>query len=712
MPEKQNTGNGFIKLVSGNFVAVMIVLIALFLFLPLGKTAIDIAMVLNLALSFVVLLTVVYLKRSADFTSFPRLVLMSTIFGAAINISSTRNILIHPVRSGARHLADQSEMVQAFADIVAGNNIVVGFIIFIIITVLQVIVITKGADRVSEVTARFTLDSMNNKMFVIQNQMNSGSITEEEAEFKIKQLRQEIDFYSAMDGSSKFVSGNVKFGIFVTVVNLIGGVISGQLAGASSLGDAFSAYSRLTIGDGLMSQVPSLLMSFATGMLITGSNDEDLLTDQFKKQFSTSGTIYIIVGTALSILGIAFHNGSSVILIPIGLLFIFIGYRFTKAKKAEEEQQLILSQQAQNAPQKGEGGSEEISPVAKLDDLSLEIGYALIPLVDNEKGAELMSRVKRIRREAALDLGLVIPPIHIMDQMALLPEEYSFKIRGIEVGKGRLKMGHFMCLNTGGVSKDREMVGEKTKDPAFGMDAIWLPEAKRLEAEKAGYAIIDAPTIIATHLTELIRGNASKILSRQSVSAILEEIKKQNNVVVDEVTTGSDRFSYGEIEAVLRNLLDERVSIRNMVTILETLGDFGKITRNPWELTEKVREALGAQICQQFVDENKVLRVLNLSQSLCQQILEHAATPVGGAPMVAFDPVDGRNFITAVSSAFAQMRQNYPNVPPIVLCPSEVRRLVKSATEREIPGLIVLSISEVVNAGTNIQTEIIGEINV
>lgn len=711
MPEKRNSGSAFIKVVSGNFVAVMIVLIALFIFIPLGKTAIDIAMVLNLALSFIVLLTVVYLKRSADFTSFPRLVLLITLFGAAINISSTRNILVHPVRSGVAHLSDQSEMVQAFADIVAGNNLVVGLIIFIIITVLQVIVITKGADRVSEVTARFTLDSMNNKMFVIQNQMNSGSITEEEAEFKIKQLRQEIDFYSAMDGSSKFVSGNVKFGIFVTVVNLIGGVVTGSLAGAN-LSDAFASYTRLTIGDGLMSQVPALLLSFATGMLITGSNDDDLLTDQFKKQFTTSGTIYIIVGVALAVLGLAFHNGSSAVLIPIGLLFIFIGYRFTKTRQREEEQKVLQEEAAKNAPQKAEGGSDEISPVVKLDDLSLEIGYALIPLVDNEKGAELMSRVKRIRREAALDLGLVIPPIHIMDQMALQPEEYSFKIRGIEVGKGRLKMGHFMCLNTGGVSKDREMVGEKTKDPAFGMDAIWLPETKRLEAEKAGYAIIDAPTIIATHLTELIRGNAAKILSRQSVSAILEEIKKQNNVVVDEVTTGSDRFSYGEIEAVLRNLLDERVSIRNMVTILETLGDYGKITRNPWELTEKVREALGAQICQQFVDENKVLHVLNLSQSLCQNILDHSTVQMGIGPMVAFDPVDGRNFITAVSSAVAQAHQMYANVPPVILCPAEVRRLVKYATEREMPGLIVLSIPEVVNAGSNIQVESIGEINV
>ena len=320
-----------------------------------------------------------------------------------------------------------------------------------------------------------------------------------------------------------------------------------------------------------------------------------------------------------------------------------------------------------------------------------------------------MSRVKRIRREAALDLGLVIPPIHIMDQMELSPEEYSFKIRGIEAGRGRLKLGHFMCLNTGNVPKDREIVGEKTKDPAFGMDAIWLPDSKRLEAEKAGYAVIDAPTIIATHLTELIRRNASKILSRQSVSAIIEEIKKTNPVVVDEVTTGDHRFSYGEIEAVLKNLLEEQVSIRNMVVILETLGDYGKLTRDPWTLTEKVREALGAQICQQYADENKVLHVLNLSQSLAQKILDHRADMPGKGPIVAFDPVDARNYISTMSNAVAAVRER--NYLPIILCPSEVRRLVKSSTELEMPGIIVLSINEVMAASPNIKVESLGEIN-
>ena len=588
------------------------------------------------------------------------------------------------------------------------RSVLIGFIIFIILIVVQVLVITKGADRVSEVTARFTLDAMNNKMFTIQNQINNGSITEEEGELKINQLRQEIDFYSAMDGSSKFVSGNVKAGIFITVVNLIGGIVTGTMAGAS-ITDALDSYAKLTIGDGLMSQLPSLLLSFSTGLLITGSNDGDLLSDQLKEQFSANGTIYVIVGATLVALGLAFHNGATATLVPIGILFIFVGSRLSHLKTKEEEQKTMEAEKAKNSPQKGNGGPEEISPVVKLDELSLEIGYALIPLVDDEKGAELMSRVKRIRREAALDLGLVIPPIHIMDQMELSPEEYSFKIRGIEAGRGRLKLGHFMCLNTGNVPKDREIVGEKTKDPAFGMDAIWLPDSKRLEAEKAGYAVIDAPTIIATHLTELIRRNASKILSRQSVSAIIEEIKKTNPVVVDEVTTGDHRFSYGEIEAVLKNLLEEQVSIRNMVVILETLGDYGKLTRDSWTLTEKVREALGAQICQQYADENKVLHVLNLSQSLAQKIFDHRADMPGKGPIVAFDPVDARNYISTMSNAVAAVRER--NYLPIILCPSEVRRLVKSSTELEMPGIIVLSINEVMAASPNIKVESLGEIN-
>ena len=706
MPEKQTLGKTIFSFITSNILPVAALVVVMFMFIPLGKTVIDIMMVLNLAVSFVILLTVVYMKRAADFSSFPRVVLLVTLFGLAINVASTRNILMNPV-SPSGIMTGQSEMVQAFANIVAGDNVIIGFIIFIILIVVQVLVVTKGADRVSEVSARFTLDSMNSKMFVIQNQMQSGSITEDEANLKIAQLRQEIDFYSAMDGSSKFVSGNVKAGIFITVVNLVGGMITGIMAGLSPM-DALNSYAKLTIGDGLMSQLPALLLSFSTGLLVTGSSSEEFLSDQLKKQFSLDGTIYCIVGAALAVLGFAFHNGSTFYLVGIGAVLVIFGARIKKSQETQAVAKKAAEAESRSKKQTG-GGPEDLSPVVKLDELSLEIGYALFPLVDKEKGAEILERITKIRREEAHDLGLVVPPIHIIDQMELEPEEYSFKIRGIEVGRSRLKIGYYMCLNTGNVPKDKIIVGEQTRDPAFGMEAIWLPESRKLEAEKAGYAVIDLPTILATHLTELIKRHAANILTRQEVKNIVEKIRESNPVVVDEVMSGEHKFTYGEIEAVLKNLLAEQVSIRNMVTILETLGDYGKITRDIWQLSEKVREALGAQICSQYVDGNKVLHVMNLSQELSQKILEHRAEVPGKKPFVAFDPVDARRFISAMGKYISAVRDR--NFLPIVLCPDEVRLLVKSATEREIPGLVVLSIGEVMAAGPDIKVEALGEIN-
>lgn len=706
MPEKQTLGKTIFSFITSNILPVAALVVVMFMFIPLGKTVIDIMMVLNLAVSFVILLTVVYMKRAADFSSFPRVVLLVTLFGLAINVASTRNILMNPV-SPSGIMTGQSEMVQAFANIVAGDNVIIGFIIFIILIVVQVLVVTKGADRVSEVSARFTLDSMNSKMFVIQNQMQSGSITEDEANLKIAQLRQEIDFYSAMDGSSKFVSGNVKAGIFITVVNLVGGMITGIMAGLSPM-DALNSYAKLTIGDGLMSQLPALLLSFSTGLLVTGSSSEEFLSDQLKKQFSLDGTIYCIVGAALAVLGFAFHNGSTFYLVGIGAVLVIFGARIKKSQETQAVAKKAAEAESRSKKQTG-GGPEDLSPVVKLDELSLEIGYALFPLVDKEKGAEILERITKIRREEAHDLGLVVPPIHIIDQMELEPEEYSFKIRGIEVGRSRLKIGYYMCLNTGNVPKDKIIVGEQTRDPAFGMEAIWLPESRKLEAEKVGYAVIDLPTILATHLTELIKRHAANILTRQEVKNIVEKIRESNPVVVDEVMSGEHKFTYGEIEAVLKNLLAEQVSIRNMVTILETLGDYGKITRDIWQLSEKVREALGAQICSQYVDENKVLHVMNLSQELSQKILEHRAEVPGKKPFVAFDPVDARRFISAMGKYISAVRDR--NFLPIVLCPDEVRLLVKSATEREIPGLAVLSIGEVMAAGPDIKVEALGEIN-
>lgn len=691
-----------------NLIGVVAVVVILMLVLPLPKSLIDFLMTINLALSIIVLLVVVYTPRASRFSSFPQMILFLTLFGLGINISSTRLILMADGTRGMGALQrNQSAMVQAFANIVAGDNIVIGFVIFVILIVVQVVVITKGAGRVSEVAARFTLDSMNTKFFDIDNQLNSGYITEDEARRLKEEIRRDVDFYSNMDGSSKFVSGNVKAGIFITVINLVGGFIVGMVQNRLPFGDSLNLYAHLTIGDGLLSQIPSLMLSFATGILVTGDKSDEQLGDKIIKEFTIDGTIYAIVGAALVVMGVVFHNNTAFFLLPIGGLFILYGIRLSRQKTAEAAKAAAAAAAAKAESAKTAGSTENDS-VAPLDPLSLELGYALIPLVDKEKGAELLERISRIRRETALDIGLPVPKIRIIDNMNLDPNEYSFKIRGIEAGKSKIRLGYYMCMDTGAVTE--KLKGEATKDPAFGMPAIWIPEEQRGEAEQAGYAVVDPPTIIATHLTETIRAHAAEILGRQEVSLLVNEVKKTNPIVVEEVMNGEKcKFSYGDIEKILKGLLDEQVSIRNMVIILETLANYGSITMNTWDLVEKVREALGLQICLQYADSDRKVRVINLSQDWSQQFLDHAQFPSDGSkPFAAFDPVDGRKWIQSASSALQGIRSM--GYMPVIMCSSVVRRIVRSSVEREMPGVAVISEKEILAAGNSIGLEVLGEI--
>lgn len=691
-----------------NIPGVAAVVVVLMLVIPLPKIFIDLFMILNLALSVVILLVVIYTPRASNFSSFPRIILFATLFGLGINISSTRLILASKGVNAAAYLSTQSDMVKAFANIVTGgNNLVIGLVIFIILIVVQVVVITKGAGRVSEVAARFTLDSMQVKQLDIDTQLSNGYITEEEARIQKEELRRDIDFYSNMDGSSKFVSGNVKAGIFITVVNLVGGFIVGMIVNKMDFQSALSIYSNLTIGDGLMSQLPSLMLSFATGILVTGDKADESLTDKIKREFSVDGTIYEIVGVALALMGIALRNHTQFLLVPIGALFIYIGYKLKKGQAATAAKKLA-DEAAAKSGTKG-SSSPEADSVAPLDPLSLEIGFALVPLVDKSKGAELLERVTRIRRECALDLGLSVPRIRIMDNMNLDPNEYSFKIRGIEAGRAKTRLGYYMCMNTGTVTE--ELKGEETRDPAFGMPAIWLPEDRRQEAEQAGYTVVDPPTIIATHLTEIIRSHAAEILGRQEVATIMNSVKESNPIVVDEVLNGErHKFSYGDIEKILQGLLIEQVSIRNMVTILETLANYGSITSNTWELVEKVREALGLQICMQYADNDRKLRVVNLSQGWSQKFLDHAQYPSDGSrPFAAFDPVDGRKWISSVSADLQTVKNM--GYLPVIMCSSVIRQLVKYSIEREMPGVVVISEKEILAAGNGISLEVLGEIS-
>lgn len=676
----------------------------LMLIVPVPKALVDILMTLNLALGVLVLLTVINTPRASNFTSFPQVTLLVTLFGIGINVASTKLILSADGTNPAILAANQSAMVQAFANIVAGNNIVIGFVVFIMFIVLQMVVITKGATRVAEVSARFTLDAMSPKMLDIDSQLNSGFINEEQARSMKDDLRRDIDFYSNMDGASKFVSGNVTFGIFVTVINLIGGFAVGMGMKHLNWNDSLSIYTKLTIGDGLLSQIPSLVISFATGILVTADKSDETLGEQVKKNFSIDGTIYQIVGGFIIAMALAFHNSTSGFLIPIGALLVYYGFRLKTEKLIKEKAEQEAAANVKGKTQTG-GSADDVENVGELDPLSLELGYALIPLVDEEKGAKLLERVTRIRKETRLDLGLIVPRIRIIDNMILEPSEYSFKILGIEAGKGRLKLGYYMAINTGDVRE--ELKGEATQDPAFGMPAIWIPEDNRQEAENAGYAVVDPPTVIATHLTEIIRSHASEILGREETKKLVDRCAESNKIVVDEVMNTA-KYTYGQIQKVLQNLLREQVSIRNMVLILETLANYDSKV-SPWVLTEKVREALGKQICLQYADENKKLRVLNLSQNLSEMILNHQFIPTDGSrPYVALDPVDGRRWISTVSQYFAEMRNN--GYQPIILCPAEIRQLVKASTERELPGIVVISINEVLAAGSTVQLEVLGEI--
>ncbi len=691
-----------LKFITGNIVPVAVVLAVFLLFVPIPKFIIDLSMILNLTLAIVILLVVVRTPRPSDFQTFPRVILFQTLFSLGINISSTRLILTGRMQGGA--LLNQSDMVKAFARIVAGNNLVVGFVIFIILIVVQVLVVTKGAGRVSEVAARFSLDSMNQKLFDIDNRLNSGAIDEAQAEILKEAVRRDIDFYSNMDGSSKFVSGNVKAGIFITVINLLGGFIVGMVMNRMGAVDALNTYSTLTIGDGLTSQLPSLIISFATGLLVTGTKSDESLDQQLKTEFTGDGHIYEIVGGVLIVAGLALRGGTQILLLPVGALAIFIGYTMTRDKQKKE-----IAQQQEKA-QKASAKSSSINDserIVMLDPLSLELGYALIPLVDQEKGAELLERISRIRVEARHDIGLDIPKIHIQDNMTLEPNDYSFKIAGIEAGHSAVRVGYVMCLDTGTVTDPID--GEKTKDPAFGMDAIWLPEDRRSEAEGAGYVIVDPPTIISTHITEIIKNHAAELLDRQAVSVILDTVKQKNPVLVSEVLDTA-KISYGTIEKVLQNLLEERVSIRNYVRILETMANYAAVTHhNVWELTQKVRDALGLQICMQYADDNKKIHVMRLSQELSELIAEHAYNPEDGSkPYVALDPVDRRRWVQAVSTSLAKVSQL--GYQPVIITVSSVRQLVRSSLEREMPGVAVISDTEMYAAGSSISPEIIDEI--
>ncbi|GHV83877.1 flagellar biosynthesis protein FlhA [Spirochaetia bacterium] len=682
----------------GDFViAAAVVAVVMMLVIPIPTVLLDALMAINLVMGLLVLLIVLYTKKATDFSVFPTVLLVLTVFGLALNVSSTRLILTQGENFSGH-------MIRAFSTFVVGaggmDGLVIGMVIFIVIIAVQVVVITKGSTRIAEVAARFTLDKMPAKQMAVESEFNSGAITEEEMKKRKDEIEQESGFYGAMDGASKFIAGNVKIGIFITVVNIIGGIIIGAALHGEPISQAVGTYIAFSIGDGLLSQFPALLISTATGIIVTRSVSTGTFAEDITTEFTRQPRIYWI-GAAVLLIFALIPGFPWYVLVPLSLLLGFLAFRLGRDQKVKSGTDAGGEAAAESAKRAKEESAEN-APIAPLDHLSMELGFGLVPLVDKDKGAELLERVQRLRRELALELGLVIPKIRIIDNMALDQSEYCLKIMGVTVGRGRIRMGYFLCINPGGVRDD--IPGERTVDPTFGLPAIWVSEEYRDEAERAGYTVVDPPSIIATHLTELIKSHASEILGREETHTVLETLKKEYPVVVEDA---QKVLSIGEIQKVLQGLLREQVSIRNMVTILETLSDYAGISKVSQFLIEKTRQALGRQICLQYTDDERTLRTLTLEHTLEQKIIESVVETSSGR-IPALEPQVQGAFIKALSNSLAQMREQ-SGAPSLVLCSEQARSLVKQSTERELPDLAVLSVNEVTQ---DVNVLVVGEVKI
>jgi flagellar biosynthesis protein FlhA len=658
-------------------IAIGVIAVVLMLIIPVPAMVLDFLIAISFAISLITIVSVMYMKRAIDLSVFPSLLLISTVYRLAVNVSSTRLILLQGP-------AFKGKIIQAFGQFVVGGNYVVGFIIFIILIAVQFIVITKGATRVSEVAARFTLDAMPGKQMAIDADVSAGLITEEEAIRKRLEIQREADFYGAMDGASKFVQGDVKVGLFITMIDIVGGLIVGMAMRGESFRAALNTYTMLTIGDGLVSQIPALMMSTATGIIVTRAVAmEDLGAELTSQLLSQPRTLWI-GASFLAFLAIlpGFPKIPLIVLaIILGLLAYYLkrGLKFGPAEAEPPKKEKTESTR----------GPESVVGLLQIDPIALEIGYNLIPLVDQDQGGDLLERVTMIRRQSALELGLIFPPIRIRDNMRLDPNSYSIKIKGVEVGKGTIRMGRYLAMNPGGVEEKIE--GEETVEPAFGLPAIWIDESNRERAERLGYTVVDTPSVVATHLTEVIKTYASEVLGRQDVQTLLNSLSSEYATVVKEVKDAG--ATVGDIQKVLKGLLREGVSIRDLVTILETIADYFPTVKNHDDLVEIVRQALSRQICQQYSDEGKKLSVITVSKEVEEEI-KNAVVDTDRGKRFAMEPSYQKKLIEKIREEVRRIRQM--GLKPVFLTSPDIRALFRTIVASVLPNAAVLSSYEIV----------------
>ncbi len=670
------------------FLGLYILMPIIFLIVPVPTGLLDVFMILNISLALIILFTALYSTEALSMSAFPTILLITTLFRMSLNVSSTRNILL----SGYA-----GEVVATFGNFVGGGNLVVGIVIFLILIIIQFIVINKGSERVSEVTARFTLDAMPGKQMAIDADLNTGAITDAEAIERRQKIQDEATFFGAMDGATKYVKGDATAGLVITMINFVGGLILGVVMQGMELMEALQRYSILTIGDGLVSQIPSLLISLSTGILVTKvSKESDLGNVLLGQLFSIPKVLYIVGGTLAFL---AFTPLPTFICLIYAVLFIIAG-RSIEAAMEDSQIETEVDEEEESAEEIRR--PENVVSLLQVDPIELEFGYGIIPLADVNQGGDLLDRVVMIRRQIALEFGCVVPTIRLRDNIQLNPNQYVIKIKGIPVSDGEILFDHYMAMNPGYV--EEEITGIPTFEPSFHLPALWITESQRERAESLGYTVVDPPSIIATHLTEVVRKHLDELLTRQDVQNLINNIQEANTTLIADLVP--KLLGVGEIQKVLQNLLREGISIRDLVTIFETLADNATMTRDTDVLTEYVRQSLKRAISNKYFPSNEMTSVVTLDPRIEQEIMGSVKQTEQGA-YINLDPEKTQEILNSVKEEMEKMEDLGKN--PIIVTSPIVRMYFKKLTSEQFNDLIVVSYNEI---ETDVELQSIGMVTV
>ncbi|MGA3674831.1 flagellar biosynthesis protein FlhA [Lysinibacillus agricola] len=665
-----------------------VILIVAMLIIPLPPWMLSFLIVINITLGIIVLLTAMSMKEALDFSIFPSVILLLTLFRLGLSVSTTRAILAN---------GDAGSVVETFGDFVVGGNVLVGLVVFLILVLIQFIVITKGAERVAEVAARFTLDAMPGKQMSIDADLNAGVISEREARERRDKVAGEADFYGAMDGATKFVKGDAIASMVMVIINLLFGIIIGVVQMDLEFAEAATHFSKLTVGDGIVSQIPALLISTATGIVVTRASSKGSLGEDITGQLFAQAKLLYVAGGTILLLGF-FTPIPLWVTLPIGGSLIAGAYMMERKKPEDAEELLEIEEEVATDGMKS---PENVVNLLNVDPIEFEFGYGLIPLVDAAQGGDLLDRVIMIRRQLALELGIVIPVVRIRDNIQLQPNEYRIKIKGNEMARGELLLDHYLAMSPG---DDDSIEGIDTVEPSFGLPAKWITEQVKEDAEMFGYTVVDPPSVVSTHLTEMIRANASELLGRQETKQLIDHLRETHPILVEELTPTP--LSTGEIQKVLGKLLRENVSVRNLPIIFETLADYAKLTSDTDILTEYVRQSLARQITSQYVGDSSSLKVITVSGKV-EKMIADSIQQTDHGNYLALDPQDSQTVLETIAAEVE--RVSFMEQSAIILCSPAVRMYLRQLTERYFPQIPVLSYNEL-DASVEIQS--VGVVNV